>query len=98
MLIQLTQFFVVVRKYKIHVFDEAFLFSATIAKITENVTCSSFDKSHCKENKLFHHNHAPSCGNPGQNRGYSLHMGFMNLATRTISVSYYGRLIIPFVQ
>ena len=38
MLIQLTQFFVAVRKYKIHVFDEAFIFSAAIAKITENVT------------------------------------------------------------
>ena len=52
-------FSVAVVTYEIHDFDEAFFFLAAVAMITENVTFISFHCKHCKENKFFHHNHAP---------------------------------------
>lgn len=51
-------FSVAVHMFRVHVFDKAFFFSATVIMITENVTISSFHINHSKENKVFHHNHA----------------------------------------
>ena len=53
----LSNFYVVIRMYKIHVFDEAFFFLATVAMVTENETFSSFHSKLCNRNKFFHHNH-----------------------------------------
>lgn len=51
-------FSVAVHMFRVHVFDKAFFFSATVIMITENVTISSFHINHSKENKVFHHNRA----------------------------------------
>ena len=51
-------FFVVVRMYKISVFDQSFFHSAAVVMIIETITLSRFHSNHCKENKFFHRNHA----------------------------------------
>ena len=51
-------FSVVIRMYKIPVFDETFSLLATVAMIAENVTFSSFYSNCHKGNKFVHHNFA----------------------------------------
>ena len=44
--------------HKIHIFDEAFFFVATVGMMTVKVIFSSFHSNHFKGKKCFHHNYA----------------------------------------
>ena len=78
--------------YKIHVFDEVFLFLAKVAAMTENVTFSSFRSNHCKGNKLQFislSQNAVYQSNLSQNAAKSI---FLDLTTNVIYLSEFDLL------